>query len=76
MKESDEPAFPVMMSANESGRIEYHKRGITMRDYFAAKAMQGLMSATDQYGEWSHCVINAARIAYEVSDAMLEARKK
>lgn len=58
------PAFPV----NTSTAPDFD--GITIRDYFAAKAMQGQIS-TDwdvpkkQFAEWS----------YEMADAMLEARK-
>ena len=45
--------------------------GMTLRDYFAAKAMQGIVSdpnlamGTLQIAEW----------AYKQADAMLEARK-
>ena len=60
-----EPAFPAMhydLAENE--------HGLTMRDYFAAKAMQGLFSDTDlamtqkELAEW----------AYKMADAMMEAR--
>lgn len=45
-------------------------RGLTMRDYFAAKAMQGLLASSvkgseDQFAEYS----------YKVADAMLRARE-
>lgn len=44
--------------------------GMTLRDYFAAKAMQGMMhDVTQPVGE----VI--ADWAYEVADAMLKARE-
>jgi hypothetical protein len=59
-----EPAFPAMhydLADNE--------HGLTMRDYFAAKAMQGLLASD----------VNApldtfAKQAYIVADAMMEAR--
>lgn len=57
---NDGPAFPV---AYGGGRIE----GMTLRDYFAAKAMQGLMDAA-----MPSCEI--AQVAYELADAMLAAR--
>jgi hypothetical protein len=48
---------------------EYGK-GMTLRDYFAAKAMQGMMhDVTQPVGE----VI--AEWAYQVADAMLKARE-
>lgn len=43
--------------------------GMTLRDYFAAKAMQGIQSRVN----WDTAAI--ARLAYEQADAMLEARK-
>jgi len=51
--------------------VHYQEQGMTLRDYFAAKAMQGGIShnrvATDKAGwaEWS----------YEMADAMLKARE-
>lgn len=48
-----------------------------LRDWFAGKALAGLMSATDREGLWtaSTAADNAARIAYQAADAMLAARK-
>ena len=46
---------------------ELHK-GMTLRDYFAAKAMQGIQSRVN----WSDSDV-AAR-AYSLADAMLKAR--
>jgi hypothetical protein len=45
------------------------EKGITMRDYFAAKAMQGICARV----HWSYS--GAAKDAYEYADAMLEVRK-
>jgi hypothetical protein len=47
--------------------------GMTLRDYFAAKAMQSLLlsSSIDQ----SHWSDMHARFAYDVADAMLKARE-
>ena len=58
------PAFPV----NTSCAPDYD--GMTLRDYFAAKAMQGLMSSTM---EWPEEAI--AEAAYRQADAMLKARE-
>ena len=48
--------------------------GMTMRDYFAAKAMQALLIANGPapVGGWA---TYAERTAYLIADAMLEARK-
>jgi len=68
-----EPAFPV--GANEYGG---HGTcfGLTVRDYFAAKAMQALISTAGApclFG-LEGCEINTAQGAYKVADAMLAAR--
>ena len=49
------------------------QQGMTLRDYFAAKAMQGLLSrvGTDKIN--LHDVL--AQRTYQIADAMLEARK-
>jgi hypothetical protein len=48
--------------------------GITTRDYFAAKAMQGIIACTP---EKLPCppAASAAERAYRYADAMMEARK-
>ena len=56
-----------------------NEAGMDLRDYFAAKAMQGLMSRVDHVN--GDCVTNAsaddvAGYAYCIADAMMEARKK
>ena len=43
--------------------------GMTLRDYFAAKAMQGLASEAEH---WSHS--DLPKIAYEIADGMLAER--
>ncbi len=61
------PAFAVAELAN----IKWE--GMTLRDYFAAKAMQGFVSDPD----WrSDMMLNeTARAAYAQADAMLKARE-
>jgi len=61
------PAFPT----TEDHGLNYGMFGMTLRDYFAAKAMQGLIASlvegedfTERGTEW----------AYKVADAMLKAR--
>ena len=45
--------------------------GMTLRDYFAAKAMQGWLVETSE----GVSVTAVARFAYEVADAMMKARE-
>lgn len=47
--------------------------GMTLRDYFAAKAMQGMCSHSDT---WGKDVVGIAKAAYEMADLMLKARQK
>ena len=48
----------------------YAEQGMTLRDYFAASALQGLL-ANGCYGSCN----SAATNAYDYADAMIEARK-
>ena len=72
-KETRVPAFPV---ENRWPAPYEHYNGMTLRDYFAAKAMiivtefNGLNFLQDETIEKY-----IARRAYEIADAMLEARK-
>jgi len=62
--------------------MEYiQESGMTLRDYFAAKAMQGCVSNPLKYKDATiqkhGSVENAVAFhAYALADAMLEARKK
>ena len=62
-KETGGPAFAVAELANITWE------GMTLRDYFAAKAMQGLVSN----GETDSPMISKA--AYIIADHMLKARE-
>ncbi len=64
-KETGGPAFPIDWG-------DYSK-GMTLRDYFAAKAMQAFIASPllkVDTGEYA-----VAANAYKVADAMLEVRK-
>ena len=75
-KDTSGPAFPI--NANESAdRCIY--TGMTLRDYFAAKAMQSFFEAAVAEAFTLDQDINcdmAARISYTMADAMLKAREK
>lgn len=71
-KETGGPAFPRPAVFTEAlGLASVELDGMTMRDYFAAKALQGLIAATPN-GDIPHS--RAATDAYKYADAMLEAR--
>lgn len=70
-KKTGGPAFPVTLQPGEMYKHHAEFDGMTLRDYFAAKAMQGFSAAPDM-----NCVPlkEVARQAYDIADAMLEAR--
>lgn len=66
------PAFPKI---NYIGDEQvYGSDGMTLRDYFAAKAMQSLVAGE----KWLSCTDMplAADLAYKMADAMLKERSK
>ncbi len=72
-KETGGPAFP---SAETFYDEIVHAGGMTLRDYFAAKAMQGLITSrhTDYENGWYDEDL-LAQSAYKMADAMLKARE-
>lgn len=69
------PAFPRPYSFDDhSANKEHAQDGMTLRDYFAAKALQGLLSCqSEETGFYQPK--HAAHEAYAMADAMLETRK-
>jgi hypothetical protein len=65
---NNEPAFP----RPHSQPPHYAQEGMTLRDYFAAKAMQAILTDGSWYG---HTSKTAANQSYEMADEMLIARK-
>lgn len=80
-EEANNPyAFPCDIRMAESG-VLYESTGMTLRDYFAAKAMPITMQ--EHGNDWEVHAFEqptflqwAAETAYEMADAMLEARGK
>ena len=69
---NNQPAFPVFPETGGGHAAAF--QGMTLRDYFAAKAMQALIIANGPapQGGWP---TYAERTAYLVADAMLKARE-
>lgn len=65
------PAFPV---SKDTLAMHEDWRGMTLRDYFAAKALVGILSYGRKGGP--EVCDNAARDAYDFADAMLAERAK
>ena len=75
---AEERAFPSQTEVHPTGRLEEALHpGMTLRDYFAASALTGFLSApgADMNAGRSNPKC-AAAWAYEQADAMMEARKK
>jgi hypothetical protein len=69
------PAFPVAFKWGEE-LSQYN--GMTLRDYFAAKAMQGQLSIFENVTALSREQIKLEDVciaSYEVADAMMKARE-
>ncbi len=77
------PAFPLTgfeTDPTEGDREEVFSRGMTLRDWFAGMALQGMLaysyvsSSSGNYHE--NCTISqASQRAFIYADAMIEARK-
>jgi hypothetical protein len=67
-KDTGGPAFPRTQYPNETG--------MTLRDYFAAKALQGLLADPEPFEDCGEGLPMAyAYEAYVYADAMLRARE-
>ena len=72
---TDTPAFPVAFKWGEELN-QYN--GMTLRDYFAAKAMQGQLSILENVTALAREQIKLEDVciaSYEVADAMMKARE-
>ena len=70
MNSQNIPAFPAMhfdLADNE--------HGMTLRDYFAAKAMQGFLHQLVKQGWVSDDLETVAETSYRAADVMLKARE-
>ena len=77
---SDVHAFPTAAWEydGQGNVLPYQEKGMTLRDYFAAKAMQGfimqeaMVNESDNSVDWLETI---AKASYEMADAMLKARE-
>ena len=68
-KNTGGPAFPIQDAYSMST-----EQGMTLRDYFAAKAMRPINSQAIDYAKAE--ASDMARKAYMIADAMLKARNE
>lgn len=77
------PAFPVPDTYLPNGQVQYGINGMSLRDYFAAKAMQAILSNTEFLSQLATKTkdgdthtLTVAIGAYEAADAMITARNR
>ena len=63
----DETAFPVAI-----GQTAADMKGLSMRDWFAGKVIQGIYADSEMRGDCA----KFAQMAYKQADAMMEVRKE
>jgi hypothetical protein len=73
----NEAAFAFARPHSESEEYFFDAQaGMSLRDYFAAKAMQGLVAASVNDGGCVKCDDKfIAPLAYQIADEMIEARE-
>jgi hypothetical protein len=70
-------AFPIdsyMLNPNATEKEIKEAQGMTLRDYFAAAALQGMMGNCSLVDTFSGHAVMAEK-SYFLADAMIEARK-
>jgi hypothetical protein len=75
----DIPAFSRPASEAHQHGMHAPQEGMTLRDYFAAKAMQGQLSIFENVTALAREQIKLEDVciaSYEVADAMLKAREQ
>ena len=70
-----ESAFPSTFKSMSPEEGQVHRWGMTLRDYFAAKAMQVLTTKLASTGDMHVFDDAVAESAYAMADAMLKARE-
>ena len=77
MNDTGGPAFPFPAYTYPNGEINHGEGGMTLRDYFAAKAMPTVID-TFAFGnaDPTRYASGIADGCYEIADAMLKARNQ
>lgn len=69
-------AFPLGRDNCSADMTRIDCQGMDLRDYFAAKAMQGLIAGCYAGNNFGFTVEGNVFAAYQYADAMMEARKQ
>ena len=76
-------AFPTGKTGDKNNDFYVSQDGMDLRDYFSAKALQGMLSnpeflqaVTKEEVNGSDCASRVAKVSYKYADAMMKAREK
>jgi len=72
-KPENPPAFPTTWDSSHNASV-ITENGMTLRDYFAAKAMQAFATSPREY-DVVNSHITCAKEAYLLADAMIKQRE-
>lgn len=72
-KDDGGQAYPLPCTASPMGGVHWAEQGMSLRDYFAAAAMQGMLSCPDFDAGDMELV---AKYAYIYANAMIAERNK
>jgi hypothetical protein len=75
IKKTGGSAFPYEYFDHQLSRTRT-MAGMTMRDYFAAKAMEGILAGNVPITKEPEPLPLIAKAAYDMADSMLEAREE
>lgn len=79
MREKDDggQAFPNLVETGSHGEYQLSPTsGMTLRDYFAAHALQGIIAACGHEGIVNYDELRVSESAYLTADSMLKRRKR
>lgn len=76
MNNTGGPAYPTSNYNAIAPMSTGYSEGMTLRDYFAAKAMQGLIASANHKGLYAPPDNELASAAFQLADAMLKARSQ
>lgn len=78
MSKDSGQAFPVAPFTQPNGEFDWGKDGMSLRDYFAAAALQGdLASQCAETGEWQEAQFEKlAERMFKIAAAMIKERNK
>jgi hypothetical protein len=65
------PAFPVADTVYPSGQVQHGFNGMSLRDYFAAHALAGLLADGNASSRSVYAID-----AYDIADSMIAARER